>query len=315
MIESFTWADDNTTWSDFAQDFPMSQTQEMPTCLNPWDDIEFGQTILQDFDTTAVAEKVPTSPVEEGERNVSLQRELSTLLGEMQSSLQMLNTYYNSESSSLEDALSNYPIGDTLYLLRRYCDLQGQACETDSSDIVVPLIVVTCHITIMRVLDTLFDHMEQYLARITAVSTKRPHNSSAEDYRGLKLRELTDATFIYVRVRGALTALKETLKGMDLPIGISDLSSSVVQEKDGIINRSETKIFQDDLIIHMAKEKTLYINILNERKILSVKVLRLEQHLDYYCAADGRAGGRKMPEAHNSMIDETAVWQEPHSTG
>ncbi|KAI1358635.1 hypothetical protein F5Y08DRAFT_345502 [Xylaria arbuscula] len=291
-IQDAAWADDNLAYCEFAQYSPMAQTPLTPTDLNPWDHIDFSHTFLQDFDISTVLEKTPVPQAEEGKRNMPLQLELSVLLGEMQNNLQMLKAYYTSEDLSLEDALNNYPIGETLYLLRRFCDLQGHAWETDelltwlqgtdSSDMVESLILVTCYVMMLRILDTLFDHLEKYLARIT--SATGPCNTS----RGLKLRELTATTAMCARAREAFNTLKNALKSMNLPKRESHESIAVVSEIGEMFDCREIDTSEDRSTMRMVKENTVCSTIYSERDILCMKMMRLEQQLDHCCPADRR---------------------------
>ncbi|TGJ82082.1 hypothetical protein E0Z10_g6694 [Xylaria hypoxylon] len=285
----------NTIWTDnsipcgFIQDFQISPEQITPSSTSQGGDIDFGEIIVQAFDGSSnMRNDSDLLPIGR-RRSVSLQLELSALLGEMQKYLHMLKTYHVSESPQAEDALNDYPIGEALYLLRRFCELQDRIRETGQSpawpqsaidpDMVAALVIVTCYITMMRILHTLFGHLEHYLAQISPESAARAHKNVAEHCRSLRLGELTPVNDVCVRTREATGALLNALRGMDLAIGTPHEKPWAVDEMDDVADTA-MEAAEDGLTVNLLKEENISSKIDEERKTLCAKISEVERHLD-----------------------------------
>ncbi|KAI0904206.1 hypothetical protein F4824DRAFT_465903 [Ustulina deusta] len=294
------WTDNSIIPCGFVEDFQISQTQMTPSSMNRRGDIDFGGIFFQAFDGSTNMKKDPNSLPMGRRKSACLQLELSALLGEMQKYLHMLKTYHVSENQLPEDALNDYPIGEALYLLQRFCELQGRIRETGESptwpqnaidpDMVAALVIVTCYITMMRILYTLFGHLEQYLAQISLESAARARKSVAENCRGLRLGELTTVNDVCVRTREAVGALRNALRSMDLAIGTSHEKPWAACGMDDMTDNNETVALKDGLTINLLKEEAISSKIDDERTTLHAKILKVEQHLNRLlnCAADGQ---------------------------
>ncbi|KAI0199933.1 hypothetical protein F4808DRAFT_430860 [Astrocystis sublimbata] len=220
----------------------------------------------------------------------SLPLELSTLLGEMHTYLHVLEAYHASDNRNSEDALNDYPIGDALYLLRRFCEIQDRVRESDEpaiwpqnsvdTDMVAAtLVTVTCYITMTRVLNTLYGHLEQYLASTSPEPAAKSYMSTSGYYRGMRLKELAPFQSVCARAREATGALLSGLKSMDLVISIprDQLGSS-----DGgmISDDGKSPSTEDCLTGALLKEGYISGKIQEERKILCEKIRKIERHFN-----------------------------------
>lgn len=282
------WTDNGIplTNSDLLQDFSMSHTQMTPYNLGRHESVEFGEMVLQAIDRGSGRKHDPNQG-----RNASFQLELSALLGEMQKYLHLLKVYYASDNRYPEDALNNYPIGEALYLLRRFCELQKRIGEAGHSpawpqntidpDMVASLVIITCYITMMRILQTLFGHLEQYLTQMGPGSMTRARKSVAEHCRGLRLGELTPANDVCAQTREAVSALLNALRGMDSAIGTPHEQPWAADEMDDVADSiAEAVSLESGLTVNLLREESISNRVEEERKMLHRSIAEVEQHLD-----------------------------------
>ncbi|KAJ2995921.1 hypothetical protein NUW58_g1139 [Xylaria curta] len=298
----------NNMWTDkslpvssggFIQDFQMPQGPMTPSSLSRSEDLDFGDMILQTIDENTSTWQASSSPPNGG--GVCPQLELSALLGEMQKYLHMLKIYHVSENRPPEDALNDYPIGEALYLLRRFCELQERVRPTGRSpswtqspidpDMVAALVIVTCYMTMMRILRALFSHLEQYLSQITPETAMKARKNLAEHCRSLKLGELTPVNNVCVRTREAVGTLLSALRGMDMAIGTYHKMPWAADEMDDVTDcPAENTAREDGLTVNLLKEENISSKIDKDKTLLYAKILEVERHLDRLlnCSAGGQ---------------------------
>lgn len=291
------WADNNMplTNSGLLQDFPVSHTQMAPYNLDRHESIEYSEVVLQSTDRGSGRKHDPIQG-----RSASFQLELSALLGEMQKYLQLLKVYYASDNRYPEDALNNYPIGEALYLLQRFCELQKRIGEVGHSptwpqntidpDMVASLVIVTCYITMTRILQTLFGHLKQYLTQMGPESMTRVRKSVTEHCRGLRLGELTPANDVCAQTREAVSTLLNALRVMDSAIGTPHEQVWAGDEMDDVADSiAETVSLEGGLTVNLLREENISNRVDEERKMLHGNIAEVEQHLDRLlnCSVDG----------------------------
>ncbi|GAP89765.1 putative Zn -C6 fungal-type DNA-binding domain [Rosellinia necatrix] len=301
---SSIWADANIpiTTTALVPHFPISQPPTTPFGISPSESLEFGEIILQTVDPSTCAKKdFNQTPMD---KCVSPQLELSALLGEMQRYLHMLKLYYVSDSRLPEEALNNYPIGEALYLLQRFCELQGRIREVSQSptwtqsavdpDMVASLVIVTCYITMMRISYTLFCHLEHYLTQMSSESAARARTTVPGHCRTLRLGELTPVNDVCVRTREAVGTLLNALRSMDSAIGTPREDAWPTDDSDDMMDTTMTgsRVFGKGLAVDLLREEHISNKIDEEKERLGMKISQVE----------GLLGRQLNPPAEGRMV-------------
>jgi hypothetical protein len=275
----------------FVEELQMSQTQIRPFNRRSSVDFNFDDIIFPSIDRRGTSSNTSNDSPPPMASGIFLQLELSALLGEMQKYLHTLKTYHVSENRLPEHALNDYPIGEALYLLRRFCELQERIRENASRpstwaaqsaiepDMVAALVIVTCYLTMIRILHILFGHLDHYLAQISPPeSAAGACQGVAEFGRGLRLGELTPINDVCIRTREAVGALLKALGGMDVAIGngTTTTADDMDEMSDSI---TEAVAIEDGLTVHLLKEQSISRKINDGKQGLDSKILEVKRHL------------------------------------
>lgn len=222
-----TWTTSNLT--DTSSSYVSTNPGSVFQISNAMED----DVILQNCDPSC--HPTPESALPQMTKGVGLQDKLSNLLGEMKEYQRMLIAYHVAKNGLPDHALNGYPIGDALYLMRHFCELQKNLSHTEGErflsqrddvhlDIVAAMMIATCYITMIRIIHVLLGHLEHYLAQIKSETFKLDTKNVEVPFRGLKLKDVlsTHHKRVLFWTRSAVDTLQDDLKNMDQAIvGVS----------------------------------------------------------------------------------------------